>query len=115
MGNIAYIFYGSLFLTLVLIATANRTMAELSLLPKEFSYFGLDFSFSLPVYLIFFSGTLLGIFMGVFWEWLRQQKHRAELLRQTRKLRRLESELKTLKDQRYKGQDEILMLLDETA
>ena len=115
MRYIAYIFYGLVFLTLVLVATANRKMAELSLVPREFSFFDLDFSISLPIYLIFFSGTLFGILIGVFWEWLREYKHRAKVVRQSRELRRIESELTILKDQKYKGRDEVLVLLDETA
>ena len=115
MRYIAYLFYGSIFLTLVLLATANRTVIELRMLPEDFIFFGLDFSISLPVYLIFFSGTLLGVLVGVLWEWLREYKHRAKLNNQNRELRRMENELNKLKDQKYKGQDEVLILLDETT
>ena len=113
MRYIAYIFYGVIFLTLVLVATANRTVVELSLLPKELSSFSLDYSISVPIYLIFFSGTFLGTLLGVLWEWSREYKHRAELHHQSRELRRIQNELSSLKDQKYQGQDKVLVLLDE--
>ena len=114
MRYISYAFYGSLTIILVFIAIANRSMTELHLVPEELGFFGLNFSISLPVYVIFFSGIIFGVIIGFVWEWLREHKHRAEVARKSRELRRAERELRKIKSDKYEGQDDVLALLDET-
>ena len=100
---------------LVIIAIANRAMTELNLLPKELIFFEYNFSISLPVYVIFFSGIIFGVLIGFVWEWLREHKHRAEVIRKRRELRSAERQLQKIKGEKYEGQDDVLALLDETA
>ena len=64
MRYISYVFYGSLTIALVIIAIANRAMTELNLLPEELVFFDFNFSISLPIYVIFFSGTIFGVLIG---------------------------------------------------
>ena len=115
MRYISYVFYGSLAIVLVIIAIANRDITELNLLPEELVFFDFNFSTSLPVYVIFFSGTIFGVIIGFVWEWLREHKHRTEVVRKNRDLRRAERELRNIKGEKYAGQDDVLALLDETA
>ena len=115
MRYISYVFYGSLTIVLVIIAIANRSMTELNLLPEELIFFDFNFAISLPVYVIFFSGTIFGVLIGFVWEWLREHKHRAEVVRKSRELRRAERELRKIKGEKYEGKDDVLALLDETA
>ena len=115
MRYVSYVFYGSLTIVLVVIAIANRAMTELNLLPEELVFFDFNFSIALPIYIIFFSGIILGILIGFVWEWLREHKHRAEVVRKSRELRRAERELRKIKGEKYEGQDDVLALLDETV
>ena len=115
MRYVSYVFYGSLSIVLVLIAIANRSMTELNLIPKELGFFGFNFSITLPVYVIFFAGIIFGVLIGFIWEWLREHKHRAEVARKSRELRRAERELRKIKGEKYAGQDDVLALLDETS
>ncbi len=115
MRYISYVFYGSLTIVLVLIAIANRSMTELNLVPDELEFFGFNFSISLPVYVIFFGGIIFGAMIGFVWEWLREHKHRAEVVRKRNELRRTKRELRKIKGEKYEGQDDVLALLDETT
>ena len=115
MRYISYVFYGSLMIVLVLIAIANRSTTELNLVPDELEFFGFNFSISLPVYVIFFGGIIFGVIIGFVWEWLREHKHRAEVARKRGELRRAEQQLRKIKGEKYKAQDDVLALLDETT
>jgi len=44
---------------------------------------------------------------------LREYKHRAEVTRKSRELRKLEGELRDLKGEKYKDQDDVLAMLEE--
>ena len=107
---INYAFYAALVIVLVLVALANRGTTELRLLPNELSFFGLNLSIELPVFVVFFGGLI-----GFCWEWLREHKHRAEVSRKSRALRRTERELAKIKGEKYAGQDDVLSLLDEAG
>ena len=115
MRYLFYAFYASLFVILIIFAMANRGLVEISIIPGEFSFFGLNFSITLPVYLIFFSGIVLGVVIGFLGEWVRESKYRSEVSQKNRKLREARRELRKLKGEKYKGQDEVLELLDDTA
>ncbi len=116
MRYIRYVFLASLAIVLVVVALANRTMTELSVFPTELANFiGLQWSVQLPVFVVFFGGTIFGVLVGFIWEWLREYKHRAEVTRKSRELRRAERELEKLKGEKYAGQDDVLALLDDAV
>lgn len=116
MRYIRYIFMASLALILVTVAIANRTMTELALLPSDISsLIGFNLSFSTPVFVVFFVGTIFGVIIGFIWEWIRERKHRVQVTQTSRELRRAERQLKKLKDEKYKDQDDVLALLDDAA
>lgn len=114
MRYLRYAFLISLALVLVIVAVANRTTTQLSLLPADLSqWLGVNWSIDLPVFVIFLGGTVFGVLIGFIWEWLREYKHRAEVTRKSRELRKLEDELRDLKGEKYKDQDDVLAMLEE--
>ena len=67
------------------------------LLPSEFDGFlGVDVSLSIPVFVLFLSGVIFGLFVGFVWEWIREMKHRSASNRKSRDLVRVENELNKL-------------------
>lgn len=116
MRYLRYAFLISLAFVLVIVAVANRTMTKLSVLPTDLSqWLGVDWSINVPVFAIFIGGTFFGVLIGFVWEWLREYKHRAEVARKNRELRRLESELRKLKGEKYQNQDEVLAMIEEVS
>jgi putative membrane protein len=116
MRYIRYAFMAALAIVLVTVAVANRTVTDLNLLPTEFAgLIGFNLSISTPVFVVFFVGTIFGVLIGFVWEWLREYKHRAEVTRKSRELRRAEREISQLKSEKYKDKDDVLALLDEPA
>lgn len=114
MRYLRYAFLISLAFVMVVVAVANRTLTQLSLLPADLSQLlGVNWSIDLPVFVIFLGGTIFGVLVGFVWEWLREYKHRAEVTHKSRELRKLESELRDLKGEKYKDQDEVLAMLEE--
>ena len=114
MRYLRYTFLISLAFVMVVVAVANRTITQLSLLPADLSQLlGVNWSIDLPVFVIFLGGTIFGVLVGFVWEWLREYKHRAEVTHKSRELRKLESELRDLKGEKYKDQDEVLAMLEE--
>jgi putative membrane protein len=116
MRYIRYVFMASLAIVLVTVALANRTVTELNLLPTELAgLIGFNLSIATPVFVVFFVGTTFGVLIGFVWEWLREYKHRAEVTRKSRELRRAEREISKLKSEKYQDKDGVLALLDEPA
>jgi putative membrane protein len=114
MRYIRYAFMAALAIMLVTVAVANRTMTELNLLPAELeNLIGFNLGIVTPVFVVFFVGTIFGVLVGFVWEWLREYKHRAEVTRKSRELRRAEREISKLKADKYKDKDDVLALLDE--
>ena len=114
MRYIRYAFMAALAIMLVTVAVANRTMTELNLLPAELAnLIGFNLGIVAPVFVVFFVGTIFGVLVGFVWEWLREYKHRAEVTRKSRELRRAEREISKLKADKYKDKDDVLALLDE--
>ena len=116
MRYIRYIFMACLAIILITVAITNRTMTELALLPADLSaLIGFNLSFATPVFVVFFAGTIFGVVVGFIWEWIRERKHRVQLSETSRELRRKERQLKKLKDDKYKDQDDVLALIDDAA
>ena len=114
MRYLRYAFLVSLALVMVVVAVANRTITQLSLLPTDLAkWFGVNWSIDLPVFVIFLGGTIFGVLVGFVWEWLREYKHRAEVTHKSRELRKLESELSELKGEKYQDKDDVLAMLEE--
>ncbi|KRS13130.1 phosphoribosylanthranilate isomerase [Roseovarius atlanticus] len=114
-----YIRYASIAifaLALILIALANRQVVEVQILPSELGGMAaVNPSYQLPLFLVMFGGILAGLVIGFIWEWIREAKERAAAARQAREMQRLRAEVRRLKGERNKDQDEVLALLDEAS
>jgi len=114
-----YIRYASIAIfavALILIALANRQPVEVKILPSELGGIAaLNPSYQLPLFIVMFGGILAGLVIGFIWEWIREAKERAAAARQAREMARLRAEVKRLKGERHKDQDEVLALLDQAS
>lgn len=108
-----WVFLALLAVMLVMVAMANRDPVVLRLLPTDFAHFlGLDWTVSIPLFLVIFAGLLGGLLIGFVWEWLREHKHRATASTKLREVSRLERELAALRDAKGQPQDDVLAILD---
>jgi uncharacterized integral membrane protein len=115
MRYIRYAFLAVLAVVLITLALANRGAVALHLLPDELSGFlGLSWQVTLPLFVVIFLGLLAGIFVGFFWEWMRERSFRAEGKRAKRAAVDLAREVKSLKAGEAKPGDDVLALLDDT-
>ena len=114
-----YIRYASIAIfavALILIALANRNMVQVKVLPDELSGLAaLNPSYELPLFVVIFGGILLGLIVGLIWEWIREHGERAEAARKARELSALRAELRRLKGEKHKDKDEVLAILDEAS
>lgn len=115
MRYIRYAILGSLGIVLVSVCLANRAFVDLKLLPDAFAeLLGLNFTMSLPLFVVVLGGLGVGLVVGFIWEWLREHKHRRAVGTQSREVKKLSREVQKLKNQKHEGKDEVLALLEET-
>lgn len=108
-----YIFLGLLALALLAVASANRGLVELRLIPVEMdAYIGLNWVIQLPLFLVIFAGVLAGLAIGLVWEWVRAAGVRAEASQHRRKVGHLEREVSRLRGDKGAAPDEVLALLE---
>ncbi|MEM1351994.1 MAG: lipopolysaccharide assembly protein LapA domain-containing protein [Pseudomonadota bacterium] len=101
---------------LIAVAVANRDMVSIQLIPTEVAgWFAMNPQIELPLFIIIFGGIIIGLLVGFVWEWVREHNQRAAAARQAKEMRRLEREVKRLKDEKHEGKDEVLALLDEAS
>ena len=111
---INYILYGIVATVLIFIALANREVIRISLVPEEFSFIGYNFQLNTPIFFIFFAGFTFGIMVGFILEWMREYKLRSASSYKTLELNNMKREIQQLKCEKYKNQDDVLALLDDT-
>ena len=108
-----YLFLAVLTVALLVMASANRDLVTLRLLPDDFAaLLALNWQLEMPVFLVLFFGIILGLLVGFTWEWLREHKHRRVASTKSREVGKLERELAALKDQTQLPGDDVLALLD---
>lgn len=101
---------------LVVVAMANRDIVTLTLLPAVIAgVIGTNQSVDLPLYVVALGGVAVGLLLGFVLEWLREAKHRSEVAKRQRQVRKLNQEVTSLKGERDKDKDEVLALLDQTT
>lgn len=117
MRYIRYAFLGALAVVLVSIAMANRDPVTLRLLPDELAaQMGLARAIEVPLFLVIFAAVIAGLLIGFVWEWLREYKHRKEVVRKSGEVRQLKREVNRLKGAgKPEEHDEVLALLDEAS
>ena len=109
-----YLILALLTVALLIIASANRNLVALRLLPDDFAaLFRVDWQVEVPVFLVLFAGIIIGLFVGFIWELLREHKHRRVASTKTRQVSKLERELAAMKDQSSLPADDVLALLDK--
>ena len=110
---IRVIFLTCLSVIILTIAVANRELVDVRLLPSELNGFlGVGVSLSIPVFVLFLSGVIFGLFVGFVWEWFREMKHRSASNRKSRDLAKVQNELNKLKRDSAQNEDEVLLLLN---
>ena len=111
--TLRYLFLAILTVVLLIVASANRSLVTLRLLPDDFAaLLQLDWQIDMPVFLVLFLGIIIGLLIGFIWEWLREHKHRRVASTKSREVSKLERELASLKDQTSLPADDVLALLD---
>ncbi len=108
-----YVLLALLTISLLVMASANRTPVTMNLLPDSFAtLFMFNWQIELPVFMVLFLGIVIGVSIGFVWEWLREYKHRRTASTKTREVSKLELELAAMKDQTSLPQDDVLALLE---
>lgn len=103
-----------LMIALLIMASANRSLVVLHLLPDSFAaLFRVNLQVEVPVFLVLFMGIVIGLLIGFVWEWLREYKHRRVASTKTREVSKLERELAAMRDQTSLPQDDVLALLNK--
>lgn len=116
MRYIRYAFLAVLAIVLISMALANRGPVTLRLMPEDLAaLLGFNFVLTLPLFLVVFGGIAAGLVIGFVWEWMREYRHRREASERGRELRRMEREVKRLKQQKHEGKDDVLAILDEAG
>ena len=114
-----YLRYALLVLLAVIIVSisiANRDLVTVRLLPDALGgLIGFNPSLTLPLFLAILCGIMIGLILGFFWEWMREYKHRRRASTRERELRQLEQEVGQLKEEKHRGKDEVLAILDDTV
>lgn len=111
MRYLRYLVLALIGLLLLLVASANRAMVTLVLLPQEFvPYVGRNWAVELPLYLVILAAVAAGVLLGFVWEWLREHKHRKVAARSTREVRQLSRDVEKL---RPSQKDEVLALIEK--
>lgn len=116
MKYIKIAFWGCVAICLILVAMANRKIVELRAMPDWLSEaLGLAPTIQMPLYLAIFAGVALGLVIGLIWEWLREHKHRVAMRKSDREARKLEREVKRLRNEKHEGKDEVLAILENAT
>lgn len=110
MRFIRMIFLAVLAIVLVVIAFANRGVVAVRLVPEELAWVfgGRDLSLNLPLFLVVLLALLVGMVLGLVWEWLRESQLRRESARRAFHLARLEREARP----HVPPSDDVLALLE---
>ena len=113
MRFVKYLVLALIALALVVIGFANRAPITLTLFPENLVPFTkFNAAITLEVYQVVLVSIALGLLLGFFWEWAREHKHRAAVVRERREKSKLATEVKKLKADKPEGKDEILALVD---
>jgi len=113
MRYLRYAFLAVLAVGLISLALANREVVSLRLVTDEMAGFtGLNWTITLPLFLIVLGSILTGILIGFIWEWLREHKQRSVAAANRREKERLEREVSKMRDAPAGPKDDILALLE---
>ena len=114
MRYIRYGFYAVLMLVLVILALANRQSVTLGLLPEQLADF-FPVSIELPLFVVIMLAALAGLMVGYVLEFFREHKVRREAAEKKREAAYLAQEVKTLKKEAGKEDDDVLALINDAG
>ena len=113
MRYLRMLFVAVLAILLLTVALANRQIVDVSLFPGQFGqYLGGTWSARMPLFLVILLSLLIGMVLGLIWEWLRESHLRQESNRRAFELRQLEREVGGLRTTHAAPRDEVLAILD---
>ena len=113
MRYLRMLFVAVLATSLLTVALANRQIVDVSLFPGQFGqYLGGTWSARMPLFLVILLSLLIGMVLGLIWEWLRESHLRQESNRRAFELRQLEREVGGLRTTHAAPRDEVLAILD---
>lgn len=116
MRIIRMLFVALMALALIVLALANRGMVTVRAFPDNLDgWLGGAWSVTVPLFLLIFVAILLGVVLGLVWEWLREAQLRTESARRARDIAELEREVGTLRSRNVQPRDEVLAILDNAA
>ena len=113
MRYLRMIFVAVLALALLTVALANRQLVTVGLFPGQLdAYFGGGWAARMPLFLVILLSLLIGMLLGLVWEWMREAHLRQESARRAHELTRLEREVGGLRTTHAAPRDEVLAVLD---
>lgn len=113
MRYLRMLFVAVMAISLLTVALANRQIVDVSLFPGQFGqYLGGTWSARMPLFLVILLSLLIGMVLGLIWEWLRESHLRQESNRRAFELRQLEREVGGLRTAHAAPRDEVLAILD---
>lgn len=113
MRYLRMLFVAVMAISLLTVALANRQIVDVSLFPGQFGqYLGGTWSARMPLFLVILLSLLIGMVLGLIWEWLRESHLRQESNRRAFELRQLEREVGGLRTTHAAPRDEVLAILD---
>ena len=116
MRYLRMMFVVVLAVVLLTVALANRQMVSVSLFPGQFGQFlGGTWTATMPLFLVILLSLLIGMVLGLIWEWLRESHLRQESSRRAFELQRLEREVGGLRVTHSAPRDDVLAILDAPA
>lgn len=116
MRIIRMLFIALIALVLIVLALANRGPVTVRAFPENLDgWLGSAWAVTVPLFLLIFVAILVGVVLGLVWEWLREAQLRAESARRARDIAELEREVGTLRSRNVQPRDEVLAILDNAA
>lgn len=113
MRYVRMLFVALLAIILITVALANRQLVEVGLFPGRLDGFvGGDWSVQIPLFLVIILSLLVGMILGVVWEWMRESAFRRESARRAHELQVLEREVGQVRKAHHAPRDEVLAILD---
>lgn len=113
MRYVRMLFVVLLAVILIGLALANRQLVTVSLFPGRLdSFLGGDWSAQMPLFLVIILSLLVGMILGLVWEWMRESTLRRESAQRAHELQVLEREVGQVRKAHHAPRDEVLAILD---
>lgn len=113
MRYLRMLFVLLLAVILIGLALANRQLVTVSLFPGRLDGFlGGNWSAQMPLFLVIIMSLLVGMILGLIWEWMRESTLRRESAQRAHELQVLEREVGQVRKAHNAPRDEVLAILD---